>query len=96
MTAKKRALVSLVVSALLVLAARALLEVHDAYAVWILFPGIMADLLISGNVHGGSGGITGEAVTMFASVVVWFLIVFLAIAAFQTLKHAFRRKNEEA
>lgn len=76
MTIKQRILISLSLSFMLVVLAYAFALLDVSFVVWVVLPGIMADLIASGNIHQGFGGVLGAVVTIAVSTLVWFLITF--------------------
>ncbi len=58
-----------------------------AHAVrFILIPGSLLDLILSGNVHAGFGGLTSVAVTVIGSSLCWAIPVFGLLAIIHAAK----------
>ena len=94
-TAKKRVLFSLTLSLVLVVVAYAVVQKEGNYLAWVLFPGIMVDLVASGNVHLGFGGALGVAVTSAVSTFVWFFVAFGVFSLVSSVARRLRKKNDK-
>jgi len=62
-------------------------------AVYVLFPGIMADIGISGNPHRGSGDILGPIITFGVSIAIWFIVIWLLLAIVERLARSSSKKE---
>ena len=95
MTQKKKALWALACScSFVVLAYVAMQNGNTAVgnrAVYVLFPGIMADLGFSGNPHSGSGDLLGPTITFGVSIAVWFSVAWLSITIVDGLRRYFSK-----
>ncbi len=58
---------------------------------WLLFPGFMADVWVSGNVHSGLGGVSGIVVETLGATIFWTLPLWLLVELFSL---SFRKKKD--
>ena len=97
-TQKKRILLALTGSCSFVLLAYAAMHGGGTYvgnrAVYVLFPGIIVDIGISGNPHRGTGGVLSPIITFGVSIAVWFIVVWLALWVLGKLSRRFPKKDE--
>jgi hypothetical protein len=53
---------------------------------YILFPGLMIEVIITGNIH--TSGFLGSALILIASWLVWSFVLYLGVEIFSKILHS--------